>query len=129
MSDVSKYVPKPDRVFACVGKNPRGAVTEFRYGLEARLGLEIDFEIPILHAWTLPPSTSYMSTGGSIFLLSSVESSAAFYIPGDESSVESLDQEVTTFDLRYRTIAVQVYGNRAVQVTTNTILFIENNSR
>jgi hypothetical protein len=125
-----EYFPKPDRIFACVGKGPNGSITEFRYGLEARLGLETEFHTPVMDVWVLPSSLgSVDDDGGSLFLLSLVNRSALLYLSGDATEIYELDQTSTPLDLRSRTIAISLHGDCTIQVTEQSLLFMRGQNR
>lgn len=123
-------LPTPDRVFSCVGKGAKGAIVEFRYGLEARIGLLLDYELPIIEAWAIPSSICDVGDGdASLFLLAFVESSVVICLSGDESSVEALNNDATMLDTRYRTISLYTQGVLTVQVTEHSIVIICGNQR
>jgi hypothetical protein len=89
----------------------KSSVIEFRYGLEGKLGLEMDYESPILQAWVLPQDAfGVEEEPGSIFLISSGDHSAALLLSSDASDVVDLDASATRLDLRYRTIAAAACG-------------------
>jgi hypothetical protein len=117
---------KPDRLFACVGKGMKSSVIEFRYGLEGKLGLEMDYESPILQAWVLPQDAfGVEEEPGSIFLISSGDHSAALLLSSDASDIVDLDASATRLDLRYRTIAAAARGKYTIQVTERSIVVID----
>lgn len=114
---------KPDRLFSCVGKGIKSSIIEFRCGLEGKLGLEMDYECPILQSWVLPQDYSGLEEGsGSIFLLSLGDHSAALLLSQDASDIVELDATSTGLDLRFRTIAADTQGNYMVQVTERSVV-------
>jgi hypothetical protein len=118
-------VPKPSRVFACVGKGLRGAITEFRYGLEANIGLEMDYDTPIMHAWALSPAFDSEDEGAYLFLLSMGDRSAVLRLSGDAREIVELDDQSTKLDLRYRTITAAAHaGQNIIQVTERSIVVV-----
>jgi hypothetical protein len=119
--------PKPDRLFACVGKGTKSAVTEFRYGLEGKLGLEMDYEIPIMQAWVFLPQDFDGSEedSGSMFLLSVGDHSALLQLSRNASDIVELDGTSTRFDLRFRTVTGAVRGRYTIQVTEKSIVVID----
>ena len=126
----TEIIPKPDRIFACVGKGIKGAITEFRYGLEASLGLEMDYDAPIISAWTFL-STIHQDDGddGSLFLLSIGDSSALLRLSSDATDVSELDESSTKLDLSHRTIVATVQGHYLVQVTERSVTYIHESER
>jgi hypothetical protein len=119
-------VTKPDRLFACVGKGLKSSIIEFRYGLEGKLGLEMDYESPILQSWVLPhDSYGDGEDPGSIFLLSLGDHSAALLLSSDASDILDLDATSTHLDLRFRTIAATAHEKYTIQVTERSVVVID----
>ncbi|KAA8573884.1 hypothetical protein EYC84_005433 [Monilinia fructicola] len=81
------FVPIPDSIFVCSGKGAQSSITELRSGIEAILGLDLEFHSALRKAWILP------------------------------SEVYS--------DLKSRTIVACVSGNRAIQVTEQSIIILD----
>jgi hypothetical protein len=118
-----ELIPKPDRVFACVGKGSKGAITEFRYGFEATLALEIEYGTPILQAWVLSSAISSLEdVDGHLFLLSLGDRSALLQLSGDASDITNIDQSDTKFDLSSRTVTAGMNGDCMIQVTERSII-------
>jgi hypothetical protein len=118
---------KPDRLFACVGKGKKSSIVEFRYGIEGKLGLEMDYQIPILQSWVLPQDSNELEEeSGSIFLLSLGDHSAALLLSSDASDIMELDATSTRLDLRFRTIAAATQEQYTIQVTEQSIVLIYN---
>jgi len=118
-------LPKPDRLFACVGKGIKSSIIEFRYGLEGKVGLETDFETPILQSWVLPQDSVELDDDrGSIFLLSLGDHSAALLLSSDASEIMELDATSTHLDLRYRTITAAMPKHYMIQVTERSVVVI-----
>jgi hypothetical protein len=117
---------KPDRLFACVGKGLKSSIIEFRYGLEGKLGLEMDYESPILQSWVLPQDyCGVEEERGSIFLLSLGDHSAALLLSSDASDIVDVDATSTRLDLRFRTIAAIAEEKYTIQVTERSIVVID----
>jgi hypothetical protein len=120
------HFPKPDKIYACVGKGLKGEIVEFRHGFEGHIGLEIEFHTPIMDVWVLPSEFDQLDNdGGSDFLLSLGDCSALLQLSSDAGEIREVDQASTAFDLRYRTIAVSAYGACRLQVTEKSIVFID----
>lgn len=123
-------IPRPDRIFACVGRGAKGAITEFRYGLEARIGLQFEYELPIMQVWAVPfGAVAYGDTDGTLFLLSIGDSSVALRLSGDETSVEAISKEMLRLDLKHQTIAVKIQDSCIIQVTEKSVVLIDNLGR
>lgn len=121
----SGLIPKPDRIFSCGGKGMKGAITEFRHGLEASIGLEMDYDISITDAWVLYPDPENIDDYGVSFFLMAVEDrSAVLRLAADAADVRELDQDSTVFDLGFRTITARMQGRSMIQVTEKSIVEI-----
>ena len=116
---------QPDRIFACVCKGLNGAIVELRFGLEAHVGLEMDFEAPIDNVCVLSPHRSLADQTGSLFIISTGRQSALLHLSSDASTVVAYDESETDLDLRYRTIAAGMYGTCKIQVTEHSIVVID----
>lgn len=122
-SSASRHVRTPDRLFACVGKGSTGMITEFIFGVEARIGLYFDCDVPILQAWPIPyDQVTHVPLGGTLFLLSIGNSSIALRLSDDEQIVEPVDDETLKIDLEVHTIAVANIKDYTVQVTEKNII-------
>lgn len=111
----------PDRLFACSGKGRSGVITEFRQGLQARIGLEIGYSAVIRQCWVI--TSSHALAHDSIFLLLALpDSSAVLRIPesGDEQGYELSDADVA-WDLTLRTLAFVEHDETSIQVTTQSV--------
>lgn len=105
-------------------------IAEFRYGLEARIGLHFEYEFPIMHAWALPfDLVAYGHTDGTLFLLSVGELTVGLRLPGDESSVEVISNDMTKLDLTHQTIAVKSQDDCIIQVTEKSLVLIDYSGR
>lgn len=113
-----------------MGKGLKGAITEFRYGLEANLGLEMEYGTPIMQAWVFPANISSVDEeDGSLFLLSVGSCSALLHLSSDATNISELDERSTKLDLRHRTIATTVQGDTLLQVTEKSIVAINASRR
>ncbi|KAK8091161.1 mono-functional DNA-alkylating methyl methanesulfonate N-term-domain-containing protein [Apiospora phragmitis] len=119
-----------DRIFACSGRGKSGSITEFRYGLEASIGLETDFEIPVKHCWPVP-LPNYLRHGGLHLLLSSPNKSDLLFISDDFCQAELMIQQAVPYDLSSSTLACSASDGITVQVTAGalTIVTTEDNTR
>ncbi|GAB7359064.1 hypothetical protein MBLNU230_g5136t1 [Neophaeotheca triangularis] len=116
----SKSVRSRDGVFVTSGKQPFGAVTELRRGIEARLTAYFDDEgfrqandlyILAEHGGTL------------LVLLSGPVRTRLLHAEADfQSDIEEIAAEATAFDLENRTlIATTISTGLLLQITTNSI--------
>lgn len=125
-----QIIPKPDRLFACIGKGSQGVITEFRHGVEARIGLHFDCEVPIIQAWPLPfDSVGVSPLGGTLFLLSIGTSSLALRLTGDEDDVEVIGSDMVKLSLDAHTIAADVVEDVVIQVTELAVIVASKNNR
>ncbi|QSZ34048.1 hypothetical protein DSL72_005628 [Monilinia vaccinii-corymbosi] len=120
------FVPIPDSIFVCNGKGAQSSITELRYGIEAILGLDIEFHSAVTKAWILPSEVYSGLVGGDDWVLLSLEDrSAILQVPVDRTSAEELDPNNTQLNLGSRTIVVGISGNRAIQVTEHSIIILD----
>ncbi|CAM1511135.1 Fc.00g086480.m01.CDS01 [Cosmosporella sp. VM-42] len=92
---------KPDRIFCTSGRGPKSSVTELRWGIQARVGLDIDYDQPVRQSWMFPME-----------------------VHGDLAQGDAVSSEAAPFDLDSRTIyAVQNEQGTIIQITeTSTTL-------
>jgi hypothetical protein len=126
---------KPDKVFACTGKDLGGAVSEIRYGLEARIGLEADCGSYISQAWSfqdaLPKLTPeqleqtfiahHLRSPDSYILLALSDSSLLLRLTADASSVDSVGEHCTCIDLASKTLAAASHEGIITQITEKSL--------
>ncbi|KAK5624913.1 hypothetical protein RRF57_000629 [Xylaria bambusicola] len=105
------------RIFACSGRDRSGAIVELRYGIQAKIGLDLLYTSPIKRCWAVPNLDS-TAQGGFFMLLALPENSAILHISQDLSEVSEKDQGEVMFDLLSTTLAVRVSKGTVIQVTT-----------
>jgi len=122
-------VRRPDRVFAAVDMGKKGAVVEYRYGLKADIGLDIDWPGAVKHIWLVSDHHPF-SHQGYLLLLSAVDRSAAVYMSYDFGDAEekTVDDGVP-FDLSSPTLAMSCSAPMAVQVTRQSIVLAASDRR
>ncbi|PWW76412.1 hypothetical protein C7212DRAFT_187232 [Tuber magnatum] len=105
-----------DRILACTGRGDHGAITELRYGIQARIQGSADHQMRgVRRLWVLPDCSDV-----GYFLFSSLpdQSNLCFLKPDgeweDASDLELLDMNETT-------LATGAVGKHSVQVTPSTI--------
>jgi hypothetical protein len=120
-----EYIQQSDRIFTCAGKSLNGTITEFRYGLEASVGLEMAYDVQIMDIWVLSSDSDEVDRDdGSLFLLSLGDRSSVLQLSSDATEIVELEPHATKFDLTSRTIAASVHGQYQIQVTEKSIVFI-----
>ncbi|ORY64894.1 thermotolerance protein [Pseudomassariella vexata] len=113
---------QPDRIFACSGCG-NGSIIEFRYGLEAKVGMELDNELPIRQCWALPAAGPNFQESFHL-LLALPNTSVILLVSGDLSTGSDLPQEIVPYDLSSSTLAAADLGGVVVQVTTSSVTII-----
>ncbi|KAI1201399.1 hypothetical protein F5X97DRAFT_290412 [Nemania serpens] len=111
------YILAPDRVFACSGRGLSGAIVELRYGIQAKIGLDLSYPSPIKRCWVVPSFDSE-SEAGFLMLLALPQSSALLHISHDLSEVVERVQNEVKFDLLSTTLAVHISKDTVIQITT-----------
>jgi len=122
------FLDDPDKVFACTGRGSHGAVSEIRYGYEARVRLDIEgINYPVIETWVLPlsvPTEGGLMSGmpsSSLFLLSVGDESILLHLTADLKEIEEISQSSTWLDLKSRTLAAGACSRSIVQITERTI--------
>ncbi|KAI0549721.1 hypothetical protein F4679DRAFT_545334 [Xylaria curta] len=112
----SQLLP-PEKIYVCSGRDKSGAIVEMRYGIEAKIGLDLLYSSPIKRCWAIP---SFESTpeAGFFMLLALPETSALLHISHNLSEVSEKDQHTVNFDLLSTTLAVHVSQDLVIQITT-----------
>ncbi|KAI1765486.1 hypothetical protein GGR53DRAFT_465312 [Hypoxylon sp. FL1150] len=124
LSNNRSVVPlRPDKVFACSGRGITGAITEFRYGIQARIGLDLTYSSNIKHSWAVSDFNE-ASEDGFYLLLALPNSSSVLHLSRDLSEVSEKDHDAVPYDLTSTTLAAQETSNEIVQVTTNYVTVV-----
>ncbi|KAI0469430.1 hypothetical protein F4859DRAFT_131092 [Xylaria cf. heliscus] len=115
----------PENIFVCSGRDKSGAIVELRYGIQAKIGLDLLYPSPIKRCWAIPSFDGAPEEAGFLMLLALSENSALLHISQDLSEVSEKAQEAVDFDLLSTTLAVYVSEDFVVQITVAhaTILF------
>lgn len=117
-----KPLTRPDTVFTASGRGSKGSVTQWRWGIQGRVGLDIDFGEPIRHSWAFALADPG-GGGGLSALLGLPYSSAVLQFSENFGQVNALAAEATPFDLSSRTL--DVYSSpqgTVIQVTERAIV-------
>ncbi|KAI5861897.1 hypothetical protein GGS23DRAFT_573700 [Durotheca rogersii] len=114
---------QPGKVFACSGRGILGAITEFRYGIQARIGLDLSYSSNIRRCWAISP---YMGAAedGFFLLLALPNESSVLHLSGDLNEVSELDHDAIPYDLSSTTLTAQEADGVVVQVTTTYITIV-----
>lgn len=123
-------IAKPDRLFSTSGKGTKGAVTEYRYGLQAKIGLDYDCGLGVKNAFVLPalaPYSSSQSTGYDL-LLSMPDRTRVLRLSEDLGDVSELEAEDGAgYDVSCRTVTAVVANDSSdviAQVTEQNIVLV-----
>ncbi|KAJ3567767.1 hypothetical protein NPX13_g6655 [Xylaria arbuscula] len=116
-------ITAPERVFACSGRDRSSAIVELRYGVEAKIGLDLLYTSPIKKCWPIP-SLDPTTEEGFFMLLALPENSAVLHISHDLSKVSEKDHSQVMFDLLSTTLAVHLSRDTVIQVTTTQATFV-----
>lgn len=126
----NRNITKPDRVFSTSGKGTKGAVTEYRYGLQAKIGLDYDCGLGVKHAFVLPALAAYSSSQstGYDLLLSLPDRTRVLRLSEDLGDISELEAENGAgYDASSRTVSAVVANDSPdviVQVTEQNIVLI-----
>ncbi|KAF4446498.1 putative FUN12-general translation factor eIF2 [Fusarium austroafricanum] len=111
-----KLRQKPDRLFCTSGRGPQSSLTELRWGIQARIGLEFDYDQHVRQSWMFP--VEIQGEPGFYVVLSLPNSSEILHFPADLSNANALSSDACPFDTSSRTIsAMQTEQGTLVQVT------------
>ncbi|KAK5998199.1 hypothetical protein PT974_00571 [Cladobotryum mycophilum] len=113
---------KPDSIFSASGRGLKGNITHWRWGVQARIGLDIEIGEPVRQAWAF--TIDHQGSRGLYGLLALPHSSLVLRFSEDLGYVEPLSSENTPFDITSRTLhAIQV-SETIIQVTETSISLI-----
>ncbi|KAL7785971.1 mono-functional DNA-alkylating methyl methanesulfonate N-term domain-containing protein [Trichoderma ceciliae] len=114
-----KKMRKQDSIFSASGRGLKGSVVQWRWGIQARIGLDIETGEPIRQAWTF--TTNHHNERVLYGLLALPHSSVVLRFSESLDQVDTVPTEDTPFDLTSRTLhAIQV-SETIVQVTETSI--------
>lgn len=110
---------KQDNIFSASCRGLKGSVVQWRWGIQARIGLDIETGEPIRQAWTF--TTHHGNETVLYGLLALPHSSIVLRFSESLDQIDAVPTEDTSFDLTSRTLhAVQV-SDTIIQVTENSI--------
>ncbi|KAG6005861.1 hypothetical protein E4U21_007569 [Claviceps maximensis] len=124
LPEPNRSYSKPDVLFSASGRGFKGNITQWRWGVQGRIGLEIDPGEPTRRSWGF-----YMGSGSGVSglygLLALPNASIVLRFSKDFAQVDSLDADSTPFDLGSRTLdAYQTDSGLIIQVTESSISLI-----
>ncbi|GAB0133592.1 hypothetical protein EsDP_00001998 [Epichloe bromicola] len=123
---------KPDSLFSASGRGLKGNLTQWRWGIQGRIGLDIDSGEPTKRSWGFSMDGGPGGGNGLYGLLSLPNASIVLQFSKDFAQVDLLEADNTGFDLASRTLdAYQTDSGPIVQVTERSIslLSASHNSR
>lgn len=121
-----KKPSKPDRVFSTSGRGAKGTVTEYRYGLQAKIGLEYECGLGVRQAFVLPASLSGQPAGYDL-LLSMPDRTIVLRLSGDLDDISEppeAEEGTVKYDVSSRTLTAVVTNDMIVQVTEQAVVLI-----
>lgn len=121
-----KKPSKPDRVFSTSGRGTKGTVTEYRYGLQAQIGLIYECGLGVKQAFVLPASLSSKEPGYDL-VLSLPDQTTVLRISEDFREISQppgVDDGTLKYDLSSRTLMAVVTQGIIIQVTEQNIVLI-----
>jgi hypothetical protein len=123
---IERTPSRPDRIFCTSGRGAKGTVTEYRYGLQASIGLDMECGLGVKQSWLLPSR----SLGSSTFdlLLSVPGQTVAVHLTEDLSQADEAGPEMSSYDESSRTLAATTAGDVTIQVTEKYIVIVGNTS-
>ncbi|KAK3368990.1 mono-functional DNA-alkylating methyl methanesulfonate N-term-domain-containing protein [Lasiosphaeria ovina] len=114
---------QPDRVFATSGRGKKGTVTEYRNGLRANIGLDLEYGAGVKEVWLFPSSHSGAPQDHHL-LLSMPDCSIILNLSEDFAQASELEPGSTPYDLSSPTLAVSHSDHFTVQITKQSIVLL-----
>ncbi|RDA91031.1 hypothetical protein CP533_2536 [Ophiocordyceps camponoti-saundersi (nom. inval.)] len=113
--------PKPDAVFTASGRGSKGTLTQWRWGFQGRIGLDIQSDDPIRHSWAFDWDTG-REDSGLCALLAFPDSSALLRFSDDFGVADAATAQDTDLDLTTRTLdACCSQQGTIIQVTERSV--------
>ncbi|KAI0111987.1 mono-functional DNA-alkylating methyl methanesulfonate N-term-domain-containing protein [Daldinia grandis] len=109
-----------EKIFACSGRGMSGAITEFRYGVQARIGLDLTYSSNIRQCWAISDFGG-VTEDGFFLILALPNESAVLHLTRDLAEASEKDHEAIPYDLSSTTLTVREADGGVVQITTNYI--------
>jgi hypothetical protein len=119
---------KPDRIFAtCEGGNA-GFITEYRYGLKANIGLDLEYGPGMKQAWLLPYADPPCVVGY-LLLISMPDSTAALVLSKEFSSATVPGDGTIPYDLSSSTLTLVSHEQMTMQITQEAVVLANQRER
>lgn len=112
----------PDRIFATSEGENGGSITEFRYGLKASIGLDLDYGPGMKQVWLLRSGGNIPSFDGYILLVSLPDSTEVLLLSEDFSSAQPAAPAAIPYDLSSTTFDVWNAIGVTVQLTQSNVV-------
>ncbi|OAA39866.1 thermotolerance protein [Beauveria brongniartii RCEF 3172] len=107
---------KPDSIFTASGRGCKGSITQWRSGIQAKIGLDIESGEPNKQAWVFP--VIEQGTTSLFGILTLPHSTRVLQFAKDFGQVQEIEAEDTWLDLSSRTLfATQQPDNSILQIT------------
>jgi hypothetical protein len=119
---------KPDRIFATSGRGRKGAISEFRYGLAANVGLDLEYGAEATHVWLFPPVHAG-ATRGFHLLLSMPGHSTLLHLAEDLSQARETKPAESPYDLSSSTLALMHSDRLVIQVSRTSVVLVTREQR
>lgn len=120
---LSRGITKRDRVFLASGRGKTGCVVEPRYGIKARIGLEMDLGDPAKDVWLFPDSQ--LQDGSMNVVLALPHSTQVIHLSATFEDIVAESPDTTPFDLSSRTIHASCASpGYVVQVSESSVTLI-----
>lgn len=117
-------MPKPDSIFTASGRGLNGTITQWRWGIQARIGLDIESGEPIRQAWVFPVRSNGRTD--LYALLALPHSSLVLHFGPDLGQVQAVEEEDTKYNLSSSTLfACQRKDGSIVQITESAIVTVK----
>ncbi|KEY70872.1 hypothetical protein S7711_00718 [Stachybotrys chartarum IBT 7711] len=114
---------KPEAIFTASGRGLQGTVTEWRTGIQARVGLDIETEEVIRQAWAF--SEDDYDIEGLQVLLAVPQGTVVLRFSPDLSQATALTPGTTPFDLAASTLyATVLMAQLVVQITETSVTLV-----
>lgn len=116
----------PDRVYAAAGRGQNGSIVEYRYGLQANIGIDLELGELIKKSFMFPENP-LDSASGHLLLLSLPGRSALLHFDSKfrAASATEWDEGSTAYDLSCATLLATLVDEATVlQVTVKNIVFV-----
>jgi hypothetical protein len=119
---------KSDRVFTTSGRGHGGSITEYRRGIKAHIGLDIDYGSAIRQLSMFPADPE--QNDSYLLLLTLPDSTDVLELSPDLQEAKALDRSGSPFDYSSRTLSTHSpTGTMFCQVTETSIMIFEPSSR